>query len=147
MDTETKTEFNKVHKELATVHDEFGSVHKQLAEFRAEFGNVDKRFTEVRAEFDNVNQELSKINGRLDRFITFAITHFVTKTELDESFAKLKESLPSKEDFSNLMSRIDGYSKEIKEMREESSIMGFKTTKLESWAIKTGTKIGLNYNP
>ena len=121
MDLETKEQFNKLNEH---------------------FGKIAENFEKINDKFEG---QFGKLNGRFDRLNMFIMRHVVTRAELKETIDELKEELPSKQDINDLITRIDGYSKELKDSREEIAITGFKTNRLETWAQKAGSKIGLEY--
>lgn len=78
---------------------------------------------DILAQFD-------KIIARFDNLKDFLIEHFYTKQEIDQKFA----DVPTKEDFSNLASTVDGYAKQVKDTSQEIIILGEKANRLEAWA-------------
>ncbi len=93
---------------------------------------------------DTENKEqFDKVNTRFDSLQAFMVEHLVTKADLDERIA----SLPTKEDFQNVITHIDGYSKTVKDVADEVMILGEKANQLEVWAKQAGTKLGADYTP
>jgi hypothetical protein len=91
----------------------------------------------------DIKEQFDKMNSRFDNLKDFIVEHFVTKQELDEKF----ENLPTKADFSNLVSTIDGYAKQVNDTNQEILILGEKANRIESWVRQAATKIGVEYNP
>lgn len=106
---------------------------------------------ETKEQFDKINNsfegQFAKLNSRFDRLNMFIMRHVVTRAELKETIDELKEGIPSKQDFNDLMTRLDANSKELIGHRERMEIMGYKTNNLETWVKKAGPKINLEYNP
>lgn len=101
---------------------------------------------EIKNRFDSLDARFDKIDDRMntfDEFKDFVVGHMVTKEELDERIA----NLPTKEDFHNLVSVIDGYAKQVSETNQEIIVLGEKANRIESWVQKAAPKIGVEYNP
>ena len=87
--------------------------------------------------------ELKEVNDRLDKLTNFISKHMVTKQELSE----LKAELPTKADFSQLQSSVDGIARDYKTLTQELPVMGHRVSRIESWVTKAAEKIGLPYRP
>ena len=87
--------------------------------------------------------ELKEVNNRLDNLIAFLREHMVTKQEL----AELKSELPTKADFSQLQTSVDGIARQYTTMSQELTVIGERTSRMERWITKAAAKIGLDYRP
>lgn len=99
--------------------------------------------SDIKEQFEKLNTRFDQIDSRLDNVQSFMIEHLVTKAELDERLA----NMPTKEDFQNLVTHVDGYAKTVKDVSQEVVILGQKADRLETWAKQAGTKLGVEYNP
>jgi Tfp pilus assembly protein PilO len=90
-----------------------------------------------------LKEEFKNINARFDNLNDFLIEHIVTKEEFHDKLA----DLPTKADFSNLVSTVDGYAKQAKDTSDEIIILGEKANRLESWAKQVAGRLGVEYNP
>lgn len=98
---------------------------------------------EIKDQFESINSRFDKIDARFDNVKTFMVDNFISKDELDERLA----NLPTKEDFQNLVSAIDSYSKQVNDFNQEKVVLGERTIRVEDWAKKAAPKIGVEYNP
>jgi hypothetical protein len=73
----------------------------------------------------------------------FLQENMVTKQELQD----LREELPTREDFSQLQTSVDGIAKHFQEQRQEQTIGASRTSRMEAWIIKAASKIGVEYKP
>ncbi len=92
--------------------------------------------SDTKSQFDN-------LNARFDSLKDFLVENFVTRQEFEDRFA----DLPTKQDFHNLMSTVDGYAKQVKDTGDEIVILGEKANRLETWAKLVANKLGVEYNP
>lgn len=90
-----------------------------------------------------MDQELKNINTRLDKLMEFLAANMVTKKELDEQL----QMLPTKEDFRDLQTSVDGIAKRFKDTEEELHVTFERTSRMEAWIQKAATKIGVEYRP
>ena len=116
-------------------------------ELKAQFEKFDSRFDQLDSRLETTNSQMGSqfqdVYSRLDRIQTFMMEHLVTRAELDERLS----NLPTKEDFQNLVTTVDGYARNVKEVGEEIVVLGEKANRLEAWAKQAGTKLGVEYNP
>lgn len=98
---------------------------------------------ELKEQFKKLNTRFDRIDGRLDNVQSFMMEHLVTKLDLDERSA----NMPTKGDFQNLVTHVDGYAKNVNGVSQEIIILGEKANRLETWAKQAGTKLGVDYNP
>lgn len=98
---------------------------------------------ELKGQFEKFSARFDQIDSRLNNVQAFMMEYLVTKKEFD---AKLAD-LPTKLDFQNLVSVVDGYAKNVKDVGEEIVVLGEKANRIETWAKQAGTKLGVEYNP
>ena len=137
-------------KRFDSIDDHLKNADTRFDRIDARFETVEKRFDGIDARFENVEERLDKLNARMvtaesrfEEFKDFAVEHMVTKAELDERLA----NLPTKEDFQNLSSLIDGYSKQVTDFNQEKIILGERTSQIEEWVQKAAPKVGVEYKP
>lgn len=87
--------------------------------------------------------DLKEVNNRLDNLITFLRQNMVTKEEL----AELKSELPTKADFNQLQTSVDGIARHYSTMSQELTVIGERTSRMERWIMKAAAKVGLDYRP
>ena len=73
----------------------------------------------------------------------FLDKNMVTKQELEE----LRADLPTRAEFSQLQSSVDGIAKQFQDQKQEQVIGAARASRMEAWIIKAATKIGLEYKP
>jgi archaellum component FlaC len=98
---------------------------------------------DTKEQFDKLNARFDNIENRFGSLQNFMMEHLVTKQELEA----VVQELPTKADFQNLMTTVDGYAKQAKYISEEILILGEKANRLELWAKSVSTKLGVEYNP
>jgi len=69
--------------------------------------------------------------------------HMVTKDEINARF----EMLSTKEDINHLQKSVDGIAGKYNTLSQESTVIGERASRMESWIIKAAEKIGLEYHP
>jgi hypothetical protein len=67
----------------------------------------------------------------------------MTKQELQD----LRDELPTKEDFAQLQTSVDGIAKRFKDTEEELAVTSERTSRMEAWIQKAAVKIGVKYKP
>jgi hypothetical protein len=87
--------------------------------------------------------ELNEINNDVTDLKKFVQTNMVTKQELDD----LREELPTRADFNKLQESVDGIAKQFLDQKQEQTVGGFRTSRMEQWIIKAASKIGVEYKP
>lgn len=87
-------------------------------------------------------QKINDLSDRFDQLQSFLMEHAVTKQDLQQAI----EGLPTKNDFSNLASHIDGYAKNVNDVGKEIVILGEKANRLEAWAKLVAGKLGIEYS-
>jgi len=90
-----------------------------------------------------LKNEFIRIENRFDTLMKFLQKHMVTRQEFDERF----ETVPTRQDFHVLQVSVDGIAKQYKNTDQELTIVGERTSRMESWIIKAAAKIGLDYKP
>jgi len=90
-----------------------------------------------------VDQQLRDINTRLNNVITYLRTNIVTKDDL----ADLRADLPTRGDFAQLQSSVDGIAKLFVESDQELKIVSHRTSRMEAWITKAAAKLGPDYRP
>ncbi len=68
------------------------------------------------------DSKFESLNSRFDNLKDFLIEHFVTKQEFEARFSEL----PTKQDFQNLVSTVNGYAKQVNDTNQEILILGKK---------------------
>lgn len=90
-----------------------------------------------------MDQELKNINTKLDKLTNFLAEHMVTKQELKS----LKADLPTRADFAQLQTSVDGLAKRYKNTDEEIQVFSERTSRMEAWIQRAANKIGVEYKP
>lgn len=90
-----------------------------------------------------MDQQLTEISTKLDNLTTFVQSNMVTKQEL----ADLREELPSRADFAQLQTSVDGIAKRYKETQQEMTVTIGRTKRMEEWIQRAAAKIGVDYKP
>ncbi|MGI8838836.1 MAG: hypothetical protein ACR2H4_19680 [Pyrinomonadaceae bacterium] len=90
-----------------------------------------------------MDQQLTEISTKLDNLTTFIQKNMVTKEEL----ADLRHELPSRTDFSQLQTSVDGIARQYKDTQDELKITAERTTRIEKWVLQAAAKIGVEYKP
>ena len=83
---------------------------------------------ETKEQFNRISENFTNLNGRFDRLNMFIMRHVITRVELKETIDELKEGILTKQDINDLITRIDGYSKELIASRERMEIRAIKLT-------------------
>jgi uncharacterized protein YigA (DUF484 family) len=90
-----------------------------------------------------MDQQLQDISKRLDKLTDFLRQNMLTKPELED----LKADLPTKADFHQLQTAVDGIAKRFKDTDEELQVVGERTSRMETWIQRAADKIGIEYKP
>jgi uncharacterized protein YigA (DUF484 family) len=85
-----------------------------------------------------MDQAIKDINKRLDKLTPFIEQNMLTKQELDD----LRSDLPTRADFANLLSSVDGIAKRFSNQGDEMLIIGERTSRMEKWIQQEAKKIG-----
>jgi uncharacterized coiled-coil DUF342 family protein len=85
---------------------------------------LDKRFTKIDEKFNSL------------------IEVFAVKEDIKELHEKI-DNLPSKEDFSNLVSSVDSYMHKADTYFQEMLVLARKVDRLEKWIHQIAEKVGL----
>jgi|GEM_PF-5942259 len=120
MDTETKKEFAKLNKQ---------------------FGKVNNEFVKVHDEFTKVHHRIDKVDKRVDKVIAFLQKYMPTRAEIDARF----ENVATKNDINNIMTKIDGLAKMMKDNSETTQIVEGKLFYHEKWIRLAAPKIGIEF--
>jgi hypothetical protein len=72
-------------------------------------------------------------------------TFIQTNVALKDDIQTLKTELPSKEDFSQLQTSVDGLAKLTKDYYEEVIVLRGKVERMEKWIQDASLKLGLKY--
>jgi len=73
----------------------------------------------------------------------FLRNNMVTKQDLQD----LRDDLPTKADFNQLLTSVDGIAKRFKDADEELQVGGERSSRMEAWIQKAAPKIGVDYKP
>lgn len=84
--------------------EKFEKVDGQFAKTDERFEKVDERFEKMDGQFVKIGERFEKIDRKFDNLFEV----FATKEDIRELHEKI-DNLPSKEDFSNLVSAVDSY--------------------------------------
>jgi hypothetical protein len=90
-----------------------------------------------------MDHQLQDISQRLDKLTDFLRENMVTKQELED----LRVELPSRTEFHQLQTSVDGIAKRFKDTDEELQVVGERTSRMEAWIQKAANKIGVEYKP
>jgi hypothetical protein len=90
-----------------------------------------------------MDQQLEDINKRLDGLIEFLSANMITKAELTD----LRAELPTRADFAQLQTSVDGIAKLFKTTDQELLIVGERTSRIENWVQRAADRIGVEYKP
>jgi endo-1,4-beta-mannosidase len=123
--------------------EQFDLTNSRLDQFDGRFETFDERFRQIQTRLDSIDSHLSSSDARFEEFRDFVAQNMVTREQLDERIA----NLPTKNDFQNLISVIDGYSKQMNDFGQEKIILGGRTSRVETWVKQAAEKIGVEYNP
>jgi hypothetical protein len=88
-------------------------------------------------------EELNKVNNNLSSLQNFIQSNMVTREEFDNRL----DNLPTRADFAQLQSSVDGIAKRFIHVDQELQVVGHRLTRMESWIMKAAAKIGLEYKP
>jgi hypothetical protein len=87
--------------------------------------------------------QLKEIGKKLNDLTVFLETNMVTKQELKD----LREELPTREDFSQLQTSVDGIAKQFTDRKDEKVISASRSERMEAWIVKAAKKLGVEYKP
>jgi hypothetical protein len=73
----------------------------------------------------------------------FLDKNMVTKHELEE----LRADLPTRAEFNQLQTSVDGIAKQFKDENQERIVGGARAARMEAWIVKAAAKIGVEYKP
>ncbi|HEV7681924.1 MAG TPA: hypothetical protein VGO68_07375 [Pyrinomonadaceae bacterium] len=90
-----------------------------------------------------MDQQLEGISKRLDKLADFLRQNMVTKHEFED----LKADLPTKPEFHQLQTAVDGIAKRFKDTDEDLQVVGERTSRMEKWIQRAANKIGVAYKP
>lgn len=90
-----------------------------------------------------MNQDIKELSFRLDNMTAFLQENMVTKEEL----AELKSEFPSKSDFNQLQTTVDGIARIFQGSFQELKFVGERASRMEAWIMKAAGKIGVDYKP
>ena len=94
--------------------------------------------------FDEQLKSLATKNDqRVDNLKKFLDENMVTKQELQD----LREELPTRADFDQLQTSVDGIAKQFLDYEQERIVGAARASRMEAWIMKAAEKIGLEYNP
>ena len=79
----------------------------------------------------------------LDDLKKFLDENMVTKQELQD----LREELPTRADFNQLQTSVDGIAKQFLDHKQEQIVGASRASRMEAWIMKAAEKIGLEYKP
>lgn len=87
--------------------------------------------------------QLEEIGNKLDNLRTFLDKNMVTKQELED----LRDELPTRGDFSQLQTSVDGIAKQFQEQKQEQTVGASRVSRMEAWIMNAAAKIGVEYKP
>jgi hypothetical protein len=90
-----------------------------------------------------IDQRVANLDNRVADLDKFVQKNLVTKQEFDKRF----EELPTRKDFSQLQSSVDGIAKLFAEGADERTVNASRSARMEAWIIKAASKIGVDYKP
>lgn len=124
----TKEYFDEQLKNLATKED--------LKELDKRVANLDDRVAGLDKRVGNLDNRVAEVQN-------FVQENLVTKQEFDKRF----DELPTRDDFSQLLTSVDGIAKQFQTQADEQSIKASRSKRMEDWIIKAAPKIGVEYKP
>jgi len=86
-------------------------------------------------------RDLKEINSSVEAVKTFIQENVALKDDIQT----LKTELPSKENFSQLQTSVDGLAKLTKDFYEEVTVLRGKVERMEKWIQDAAPKLGLKY--
>jgi hypothetical protein len=84
-----------------------------------------------------------EIKNEFTALRNFLQENMTTKQDLEE----LRAELPTRADFNQLQTSVDGIAKQFQDQKQEQVIGAARASRMEAWIIKAATKIGLEYKP
>jgi hypothetical protein len=83
------------------------------------------------------------LNDQIKQLRLFLQQNMITKEEFDQRISEL----PSKADFHQLQTSVDGIAGQFKERNQERVVAAERSTRMETWIMSAAKKIGLDYRP
>jgi hypothetical protein len=83
------------------------------------------------------------VKDDLDHLKKFLDENMVTKQELQD----LREELPTRADFNQLQTSVDGIAKQFLDHKQEQIVGASRASRMEAWIVRAAAKIGVEYKP
>ena len=99
---------------------------------------LDDKFTKVDERFEKIDANFVKVDDKFKRLFEV----FATKEDIKELRERI-DNLPSKEDFSKLVSAVDSCAQRADTYFQEMLVLARKVDRLEKWIHQIAEKVGL----
>jgi uncharacterized coiled-coil DUF342 family protein len=114
--------FNKVDEKFIKIDEKFIGIDQR-------FNKVDEKFVRIDEKFVGTDQKFDKISGEIIN----------TKQEV----VNIKENMVTKDDFSNLLTSVDGYAHKADGYFQEMVMLSKKVDRHETWLLQVADKLGI----